>query len=241
MSTPLPAPQRAETFTLLGGKLALHAATPHPPEDALWLAASLPTLPHGAQVLDAACGPGTAALALLTRQPHLHITALDSDPTLTQLAAHNATLNNHTLTTITADLLTAPALPRYHAILCNPPFYTAEHHHPARTATRNTCKHLPCGAMPLWLSTLTNLLTPCGTLHMVLHAACAPQLTAFAANNHALTITPLQTSLTRAPKRILAQLRPHPSPSFTQHPNLPTAPHRHRILHHGEALYPHLI
>ncbi|MFZ2586679.1 MAG: methyltransferase, partial [Alphaproteobacteria bacterium] len=91
------------TITLLGGRLKLESS-PHgnPPEDALWLATSV-TPPPPARVLDAMCGTGVVGLALLTREPTLHLTALDINPTLTAAATRNAALNgfqaNHTTLT----------------------------------------------------------------------------------------------------------------------------------------------
>jgi tRNA1(Val) A37 N6-methylase TrmN6 len=226
------------SFTLLGGRLTLLNVPPRPAEDALWLAASLPALPPHAAVLDAACGCGVAGLALLARQPGLRITALDIEPSLTELAAKNAMLNTLPLRILTADVLALPPLGPFAAILCNPPFYPAETHPASHTQAR--AKSLPPGQLHQWLAALTAVLQPGGTLHLVLHSACQPQLTAFAqAHACALTVTPLAMSPTLPPKRLLAALQPGSGHTLAILP--PVAAHdatvRQSILLNANGLY----
>ncbi len=211
------------TFTTLGGRLTLEDTPPRPTEDPLWLAASIPPLPAGSHVLDAGTGSGIAALALLTRQPHLHVTALDIDPTLTALATRNAALNNLPLTTFTADILTLtprhPSVPTpFDTILSNPPYHGQERGHSTPNAAKAQAHSLPANHLTLWLRALTSLLTPTGTLHLILHSACEAELTAFAAQLHTLTITPLQTAENRPAKRLLATLQKSANPEATHLP-----------------------
>lgn len=212
-------------FTLLNGRLQFTDASPRPPEDALWLAASVPNLPPHTPVLDAACGPGTVGLALLARMPTLHVIGVDINPTLTACAEANAKLNRLTYTALTADILTTPLSTQFPCIVCNPPFYTAETHTPAQTPAKQTAHHLPTGHLTLWLTALMQALTPTGTLFLILHSACEPELLAHAqAHHHTLTLTPVQTSAKRPPKRILATLQHASTYHLTQHPVLPTYP-----------------
>ncbi len=208
------------TFPILGGKLHLHNVQPRPTEDPLWLAATMPALPAGARVLDAGSGSGIATLALLIHQPHLHLTALDIDPANTALATQNAALNNLFLQTLTADILTHPNLPPFDAILCNPPYHGQERGHTTPNPTKKQAHSLPSGHLTLWLHALTRLLTPSGTLHLILHAACEAELNAFTTHTHRLAITPLQTSENRPPKRLLATLQASPNPTITTNPPL---------------------
>lgn len=208
------------TFTTLGGKLTLLDVPPRPTEDPLWLAASIPALPHGSTVLDAGTGSGVSALALLTRQPHLIITALDIDPTLTALAAQNAALNRLPLTTHTANILSNPAIGPYDAILCNPPYHGAERGHTTPNTAKAQAHTLPENHLTLWLESLTSLLTPSGTLYLILHSACQAELTAFATSNHTLVITPLQTAENRPAKRLLATLQKSTNPQIIHQPTI---------------------
>ena len=214
-----------QTFPTLGGKLQLYQAEPRPTEDPLWLAATMPVLPAGSRVLDCGSGSGLASLALLIHQPHLHLTALDINPANTALAARNARLNNLPLTTLTANILTfLPAYPHtltpFNAILCNPPYHAEERGHTTPSATKKQAHSLPANHLTLWLHALTKLLAPSGTLHLILHAACTPELTTFATPDHNLAITPLQTSPNRPAKRILATLQAAPNPKLTTNPPL---------------------
>ena len=222
--------QAPATFPLLGGKLHLLNIPPRPTEDPLWLAATIPQLSPGSRVLDCGTGTGIAALALLIHQPHLHLEALDLDPELTRLAAQNAALNHLSLTTHTANILENPQLPLYDAILCNPPYHGADRGHTTPNPHKARAHTLPAHHLTLWLHALTALLTPAGTLHLILHSACQPELTAFAAAHHALTITPLQTSPNRPAKRLLATLQASSNPQLIHQPTLeafnPTLRHK---------------
>ncbi len=195
------------TFTTLGGRLTLEDTAPRPTEDPLWLSAFIPPLPQGARVLDCGTGSGIAALSLLIRQPHITAEALDIDPTFTALAQRNAQLNNLPLTTHTADILSHPALGPYDAILCNPPYHEESRGHTTPNPLKKQAHSLPEGDLTRWLTALQKLLSPSGTLHLILHMACEAELTAFA-QSHAkiLHLTPLQTAANKPPKRLLALL-----------------------------------
>ncbi len=196
------------TFTVLGGRLILEDTPPRPTEDPLWLTATVPPLAPGSRVLDCGCGSGIAALSLLLRQPLIRAEALDINPACTALAQRNAALNQLPLITHTADILTQPGLGPYHAILCNPPFHGQERGHTTPNPTKTQAHSLPEGDLTRWLTALMPLLHPQGTLHLILHSACEPELTTFAhTHNHPLTLTPLQTAATKPPKRLLAYLK----------------------------------
>jgi tRNA1(Val) A37 N6-methylase TrmN6 len=210
-----------EPFTLLGGKLTLTG--PRPAEDALWLAASI-TPPPNARVLDAMAGIGTVGFALLTRCPTLAVTAVEIDPTLTALATSNATLNHHTTYNAhTIDLTAFATATPFDYALMNPPFHATERGHSTPNPTKALAHGLPPNHLTLWLESLHRLLTPTGTMALILHSACQPELLAFA-QTHPCTTTlqPLETAPNKPPKRLLAILTKHTIFTLAEHPPLPT-------------------
>ena len=223
------------TFTIFGGQLKLHNVLPRPTEDPLWLATNIPALPKGAHVLDAGCGSGAAGLALLKRQPHLKLSALDIDPALTELAQINAELNHLRITTHTINILTNPHLGPFDAIICNPPFHKQIRGHATPNEAKSRAHTLRADHFPLWLTALTHMLKSQGHLYMIVHSACEDDLRTFApANGFSLHLTPLQTHPERAPKRLLAHLETSALPQITVTPALPAYNATLRQHHLGE-------
>lgn len=210
------------TFPILGGKLKLLDVLPRPSEDALWLATTMPALPRGSAVLDVGCGSGTAGLVLLKRQPHLKLSSLDIDPALTTLATQNAAINHLKTTVYTEDILSNPRIGLFDAILCNPPFHKQDRGHKTASTAKTLAHTLPANQFPFWLAALTRLLTPQGTLHLIVHSACEADLRTFAPlHGYSLHLTPLQTHPERPAKRLLADLQPALLPQIITTPPLP--------------------
>lgn len=225
------------TFALLNGRLTLTGPTA--PEDALWLAASIPTLPAGTPVLDAGCGTGTAALALLTRQPHLNVTGVEINPELLPHAKANATRNHLNFTPHLANILTFTSATKFPLILSNPPYHASARGHSTPNAHKSLAHSMPENLLTAWLSALTSLLAPQGTLHLILHTACEAELLTFARNtSSSTTLTPLQTSPKNPPKRLLATLQPHTTYTLTTNPTLTThnPEFREKILRQAQPL-----
>lgn len=226
------------TFTLLGSRLTLTGPTP--PEDALWLAASIPTLPYGTRVLDAGTGTGIAALALLTRQPHLNLTGVEINPEHAAFATQNASLNHLPLQIHTADILTFQAEP-FPLVISNPPFHATARGHSTPNPQKALAHSMPDNFLTHWLLALHRLTAPTGSIHLILHAACLKELTSFAQTaNAALTVIPLQTSSKNPPKRLLAVLNPSIPYTLTTLPPLPTynKPLREKVLQNAHPLPP---
>ncbi|MBI1309069.1 MAG: methyltransferase [Proteobacteria bacterium] len=222
----------APALKLLGGKLTLTG--PVLGEDALWLAASIPQLPPDTLVLDAACGNGVAALALLTRQPQLTVTAVDINPVLIARAKSNAKANKLNLSLLTTNLLAPFPLQPFTVVMCNPPFHAQERGH-----IGSPSKTMPKGDFPRWLAALTSLTATGGALYLILHSACQNELTHFAQTHPAaLTLTPLQTAPDKPAKRLLATLHPTQPFSLTENPPLPAYQEslRQSILHNAKGL-----
>ncbi|MFZ2587670.1 MAG: hypothetical protein WAZ18_06115, partial [Alphaproteobacteria bacterium] len=127
----------------------------------------------------------------------------------------------------------------FHLILMNPPYHATARGHTTPNTTKAQAHSLPPHALAGWLNTLIPLLTPTGTLALILHTACLPEALA-TAQTHTLatTVIPLQTSPTRPAKRVLVHLTPCTTYSLTQHPPIPayTPTLRQSILSQGQHL-----
>lgn len=225
------------TFTTLGGQLVLEDTAPRPTEDPLWLAATMPQLPVGSRVLDAGCGSGIAGFALQLRQPSMEFHAADNDPGQVSQTIRNAARNNLQVTPHITNILEPhqlQTLGTFDAILCNPPYHGEERGHTTPNPRRQQAHSLPAGDLTRWLHALTSILSPWGTLHLILHSACEAELTTFATAHHNLSITPLQTSANRPPKRLIATLALSEHPTVIHHPAIPAYSPAIRKTHLGQ-------
>jgi tRNA1(Val) A37 N6-methylase TrmN6 len=195
----------AAVFTLLGGRLILTG--PRPPEDALWLAASLTPLP-GARVLDAGAGIGTVGLALLTRCPGVALTAVELQPSLARRATANGALNGHpSYLCHPGNLLDLTPAEPFDAVLANPPFHPQDQGHSSPNPARHTAHSQPPGLLASWLARLAAITTPAAPIHLLIHANNHDALAAAAQNlGLGALLTPLATHPARPPKRLLARL-----------------------------------
>lgn len=226
-----------DTYTLLNKRLTLSG--PRAPEDALWLAASVSPNP-GTKVLDAMCGNGVVGLALMARCPGLLVEGVEADPVLATTAHANAQRNSQPGYTAHATKLEAFTTPHlFNLALMNPPFHATTRGHSTPNAAKALAHSLPPNHLTLWLQALYRLLTPTGTMALLLHSACQPELLAFAQNNPcATTLTPLQTAPQKPAKRLLALLTKAATCTLTEHPPLQThnPTLRQNVLEKGEGL-----
>jgi len=168
---------------LLDGRLALrqprkgHRAG----SDAILLAAALPQLGAGA-LLDMGAGVGTVGLAAALAQPELHVTLLERDPELAELAAQNAAINGmaQRVGVVAADVAaTASALglkpASFDAVAMNPPFYPAGGTRASPTPNRSAA-HVAEGSLAPWLRTARRLLKPGGLIAIIHRAEALPEL-----------------------------------------------------------------
>jgi tRNA1(Val) A37 N6-methylase TrmN6 len=206
------------TTTLLRGKLKLVEGGPLPPEDALWLAASVDNVPDGARVLDAGCGVGIVGLALALRYPSIVVDGLDVDDTLVPLAARNALENGLPYRAYVGDVLADDAAGPYDVIVCNPPFYDEGTHTPATEAAVRLAHHLPLGQFVPWLDALKRRLGREGALYMILHTQFEPDIISWAIQRGGrLELTALVTSPSRAAKRMLVCWKPFGGNEVVRH------------------------
>jgi tRNA1(Val) A37 N6-methylase TrmN6 len=131
---PLAAPQGIEVTDdkFLGGRVRLWQPAQgfRAGLDSVMLAAAVAAVPRQ-RVCDLGVGAGTASLCLAARVAGLHITGVEIDRNLAELAQANAARNAHAASfdVVIADVLKRPrALERqsFHHVITNPPFHNVE-------------------------------------------------------------------------------------------------------------------
>ena len=80
----------------------------------------------GAEVLDLCTGSGAIAISVARLQPGLRVTATDISSDALSVASRNAHLNGVYVRFMQGDLFEPVAGERFDAILCNPPYLTAD-------------------------------------------------------------------------------------------------------------------
>ena len=80
----------------------------------------------GAEVLDLCTGSGAIAISVARLQPGLRVTATDMSSDALSVASENAHLNGVYVRFMQGDLFEPVAGERFDAILCNPPYLTAD-------------------------------------------------------------------------------------------------------------------
>lgn len=80
----------------------------------------------GAEVLDLCTGSGAIAISVARLQPGLRVTATDMSSDALSVASENAHLNGVYVRFMQGDLFEPVAGKRFDAILCNPPYLTAD-------------------------------------------------------------------------------------------------------------------
>lgn len=167
-------PNRATTDdAFLGGKLWMlqpksgyRAAI-----DAVCLAASV-AAQTGDKVLDIGMGVGVSGLCLAWRVPGIHLTGLEIQSDLTELARLNIERNNLTdIDVVEGDIMHAPAAigrEVFDHVLTNPPFY--DHHKaisPPDQGKSTAHMHSGDDFLKLWIDNAIEFLKPKGTLTLV--------------------------------------------------------------------------
>lgn len=185
--------------------------------DALFLAAAVPVEEgQGQCVLEAGTGTGIAALALCSRVNDCHVTGVDVQRGLLDLARENVTRNrfDHRIALIEADINAAgktheaAGLVResFHHVAANPPFFTsgeAREQADPSTARAYTAQK---GDLENWVRFLTAMAAPRGTVTLIHRAeALADLLALFEGRFGAVVVYPLFPRKGAPAKRVLVQ------------------------------------
>ncbi|MCA3243747.1 MAG: methyltransferase [Alphaproteobacteria bacterium] len=196
------------TLALLGGRLPWLATAPRPTEDARWLAAAVPPLAAGSQVLDVGCGSGMVGLVLALRTPGLQLWGVELQPARVAEARCHAAWANVSARLIEADALTWRAPHPFPVVVSNPPFHAHRRGHHSPNPAKALAHGLP--ALAPWLQAIRQALAPGGAAYVVLHASLQAELLDYATpHGGTLQLRPLASHPARPPKRLLACWRPN--------------------------------
>lgn len=114
---------------LLQPKVGFHASV-----DTVFLAAAVSIKPRQ-KLLDVGCGVGSAGLCVLARKPDVHLTGLDIQPDITDLALQNARLNGwqDRCRFFQGNVLNERVINdnAFHAVMMNPPYQEGGRHTPS--------------------------------------------------------------------------------------------------------------
>lgn len=171
----------------LGGALHLHQPRTgaRSGTDAVMLAASI-TADTQARMLEAGCGVGAVALCLAWRLPRVHVTGVEIDPSLCELARRNAARNDLSdrIEIIEGDVtrpfaaLEAQGVQReaYNHVVANPPYLPAESARAPGDAGKRRAHVMTPGGLDAWVRFLATCAAPRGRLWMIHRADALPAL-----------------------------------------------------------------
>lgn len=200
---------------VLGGRLRLrqlrsgHRAG----HDAVLLAAMTPARPND-RVVDFGAGVGTAGLALAKRVGKLDLVLVEIDPTLAELARHNAVANDIAAETVVLDVTaTAEAFAEaglspdsIDVVLMNPPFNDGARHRASPDAARASAHVASPATLESWVHAARRVLKSGGMLALIWRAeGIAEVLAALARGYGSLEILPVHGDAARPAIRVLVR------------------------------------
>ena len=200
---------------VLGGRLRLrqprsgHRAG----HDAVLLAAMTPARPNE-RVVDFGAGVGTAGLALARRVGGVDLVLVEIDPTLAELARHNAVANGIAAETVVLDVTaTAEAFAEtglsaesIDVVLMNPPFNDGARHRASPDAARASAHVASPATLESWVHAARRVLKSGGMLALIWRAeAIAEVLAALARGFGSLEILPVHGDAARPAIRVLVR------------------------------------
>jgi tRNA1(Val) A37 N6-methylase TrmN6 len=216
--------------------------------DSVMLAAAVAATPRQ-RVCDLGVGVGVASLCLAARIADLHITGVEIDPDLADLAKANAARNSRhaRFEVLVADVLNRPrALARqsFDHVITNPPFHSIERGTRAPKADKARATSVPGRALVEWLSFARALVRPKGQVTAIVPTEQVPLvLEALSPMGAGMELVPLWPTADADAKRLIVRTRMNSNASLRLLPGLvlhnadgsPTAA-AEAVLRHAQAL-----
>ena len=164
---------RVTSDTLLGGRVALQqpAAGYRVAIDPVLLAAAVPAS-AGERALDVGCGVGAGALCLASRVAGLHVTGIEVERSLAQLAKDNAALNalEDRVDVLVGDFERPPpklAPKSFDHVFANPPFYEEGAHRPPPARDRAQATMEGATGLDAWIEFCALMVRPGGSITFI--------------------------------------------------------------------------
>ena len=168
--------------TLLGGRVKLQqpAAGYRVAIDPVLLAAAVAAA-DGERALDVGCGVGAGTLCLAARVGALHVTGIEVDRSLAQLAKENAALNGleGRIDVLVGDFARPPpklAPKSFDHVFANPPFYEERAHQPPSSHTRMQATVEGAAGLDAWLEFCARMVRRGGSITMIHRPERLPQI-----------------------------------------------------------------
>jgi tRNA1(Val) A37 N6-methylase TrmN6 len=193
---------------VLGGRLRLRQPLRghRVGHDAILLAAATGGS-KGERAIDLGAGVGAAGLALAARVPGLHVTLVEIDAALCELATLNTRLNNLSdrVDVLNADVEVVAGLTA-DRVLMNPPFHDASRANLSPDPRKRLAHAAAPGLLPRWVAAAANVLKPQGVLTLIWRAdALADVQDALAGAFGVIAVMPVLPRPDAEPIRVLVR------------------------------------
>ncbi len=196
---------------LLGGRVRLRQAVDgyRAGLDAVLLAASIPAM-SGERVLDLGCGAGAVSLCLLARVGDCHVTGVEIDHDMAQLAQDNAALNGWEarLSIVAGDISRRGLLSdqTFDHIMANPPFHDRRRHRLPRLEQRAQALVEGEAGVDKWFAVGLRRVKPGGSLTFILRADRLDEaLAALGGLAGRITVLPVHSHAGKPAIRVIVQ------------------------------------
>ncbi len=203
----------------LGGALRLFqpARSYRAGADAVLLAAAISADREGATCcLDAGAGAGAAGLSLARRIPSAHVTLLEREAEVAEIAAENVRRNGLAdrvrvvlgdVTASQAELSRAGLDPAsFDCVFANPPYHALGDGTPSRDRLKAAARAMDGAGLESWARFLARMARPDGTATLIHKAGALPQvLAALEGRFGALRVRPVHARAGEAAIRIIVQ------------------------------------
>ncbi len=189
--------------------------------DALLLAAIVPCLvDRRERVLDAGCGCAPIALSIATRFPLAHITGVERESKIVDLARRNVAHNDmeKSISIIEADLIRPLGEMQgegeerrlepqsFQHVVANPPFYRHDQSRVCKDERKSAAHRLQDGELAQWIRFLTAMAAPKGSISLIHRPEALPELLELCKGRFGgLKIAPVFSTPDSAAIRILVQ------------------------------------